>query len=138
MFWQKEIILAQKRKGFHLITNEIIAQIPYFPSKGLMHLMLLHTSAGLTINENTDPDVALDLHDFFMKSVPENEPYFRHTLEGSDDLPAHIKSSIIGCQLTIPIANNQLKLGIWQGIYLGEFRNQGGSRKIMLTIQGNE
>jgi secondary thiamine-phosphate synthase enzyme len=100
--------------------------------------MLLHTSAGLTINENSDPDVALDLHDFFMKSVPENEPYFRHTLEGPDDLPAHIKSSIIGCQLTIPIANNQLKLGIWQGIYLGEFRNHGGSRKIMLTIQGNE
>ena len=136
MFTQQIITLSQKAAGFHLVTQEIIHQLPILPQQGLLHLLLLHTSAGLTLNENTDPDVALDLTDFTNRLVPENEPYYRHTLEGPDDLPAHIKASLFGHSLTIPIANKQLVLGQWQGIYLGEFRKYGSNRKIISTIQG--
>jgi len=136
MFTQQIITLSQKPAGFHLVTKEVISQLPRLPQQGLLHLLLLHTSAGLTLNENTDPDVALDMKDFTDRLVPENETYYRHTLEGPDDLPAHIKASIFGHSLTIPIANKQLVLGQWQGIYLGEFRKYGSHRRIMSTIQG--
>lgn len=139
MWQQKSIQLSAKRRGFHLVTDEIEAQIPEIKDlqMGLVHLLLKHTSAGLTINENADPTVRSDLSEYIDRLVPENQSYFDHTLEGPDDMPAHIKSSLLGHQLTIPVTNGRLNLGMWQGIYLGEYRNRGGAREILVTLQGN-
>ena len=134
MIWQQEISLPEYNRGFHLITTKILEHLGELPEKGLLHILIKHTSAGLTLNENADPSVRTDFNAFFNKYVPENEPYFTHTLEGSDDMPAHIKSSVLGPSLTIPITNGMLNLGTWQGIYLCEFRNYGGSRKLVLTV----
>lgn len=129
-----EIQLPPYSRGIHLITSEITSKLTRLPAAGLLNLFIKHTSAGITINENADPTVRLDFNDFFNKLVPENQSWYRHTLEGDDDLPAHIKASIVGFSLTIPISNGKLALGTWQGIYLCEFRNRGGGRRIMATI----
>jgi secondary thiamine-phosphate synthase enzyme len=134
MIFQTEITLQSYRKGFHLITREILQHLPALPEKGLLHLFLKHTSAGLTINENADPDVQKDMFEIFNRLVPENQPYYEHTLEGSDDMPAHAKSTLTGVSLLIPITNGHMNLGIWQGIYLCEFRNRGGNRTLVATI----
>lgn len=131
---QVKIILPTFSRGFHIITEEILDQLPPLPEVGLLHLFIQHTSAGICINENADPTVLSDLNNWFNANVKENEPYYRHTFEGPDDMPAHIKSIITGCDVTIPITNGHLNLGTWQGIYLGEFRNHGGNRKIIATI----
>jgi secondary thiamine-phosphate synthase enzyme len=138
MWMQKSINLAKKHRGFHLVTDEVLAALPELSTLdiGLLHLFIQHTSASLTINENADPTVRQDLERHFNEFVPENAPYYRHDYEGSDDMPAHIKSSIIGPSLTIPITNGRLNLGTWQGIYLCEHRNQGLSRMLVATIQG--
>ncbi len=133
MIQQKEIKLKARSRGFHLITQEIESQIN-LPEKGMINLFIKHTSAGLTINENADPSVRIDFETIFNKMVPENDPDYIHTMEGADDMPAHIKSSLTGVSLTIPIVNHSLGLGIWQGIYLCEFRNYGGSRSVLATI----
>ena len=136
MIKQFQIELSEKKRGFHSITNEILTQIPQIkPIKsGLLHVLLQHTSASITINEDADPIVKEDFEAFFNKHIPENEPYFKHTYEGSDDMPAHLKSSILGCELTIPIQEGELALGTWQGVYLGEHRNKGGKRRLLVTI----
>jgi secondary thiamine-phosphate synthase enzyme len=134
MVFQTEITLQSYRKGCHLITREILQHLPVLPEKGLLHLFLKHTSAALTINENADPDVQTDLFEIFSRLVPENQSYYEHTLEGSDDMPAHAKSTLSGVSLLIPITNGHLNLGIWQGIYLCEFRNRGGNRTLVATI----
>lgn len=134
MIKQKEFSLQPYSRGFHLITNEILNHIDKLPENGILQVFIKHTSAGLTINENADPSVRSDFESYFSHSVPENEPYYIHTMEGSDDMPAHLKSSIIGSSVSIPITNGRLNLGTWQGIYLGEFRNYGGARKIVITI----
>ncbi len=134
MIQQLEISLPPIPRGFHLITRYIEQELPALPETGLLNILLKHTSAGITLNENADPTVRDDFESFISRMVPENQSYFVHTLEGSDDMPAHIKSSLFGAELTIPITNHRLNLGTWQGIYLCEFRNQGGSRKIVLTI----
>ena len=136
MIQQYEIRMEAFSRGFHLITNKVLNQIPKLPKTGIFHLFIKHTSAGLTINENADPSVRVDFESVFNKIMPENEPYLTHTLEGSDDMPAHIKSTLVGSSITIPITNHQLNLGIWQGIYLCEFRNYGGNRKLVVTIYG--
>lgn len=136
--FQKEIQLKPFSRGFHLITGEILEQLPEIKNykTGLAHLLLKHTSASLTLNENFDPDVRRDFESYFNHSVKENESYYRHTSEGGDDMPAHIKSSMLGTSLNIPITNGRFNLGTWQGIYLCEHRNHGGSRRILVTIQG--
>lgn len=136
MIEQIEIKLSPRKRGFHLITDEISSLLPTLPKKGLLNLFIKHTSCALAINENADPDVRLDLETIFNKIVPENAPYYMHTLEGSDDMPAHAKSVIVGTSLSIPITNGRLNLGTWQGIYLCEFRNYGGARRIVATIIG--
>ena len=138
MWIQKEIQLKPKARGFHLITNEIVSQTPEIRSIniGLMNVFIKHTSASLTINENADPTVREDFEAFFNRTIPENETYYKHTLEGSDDLPAHFKSSLLGCSINIPISKGDLNMGTWQGIYLGEHRNDGGSRNLVLTLSG--
>ena len=139
VFQQKEFQISAKARGFHLITDEIINNLDTLSSIkcGLLHLFIKHSSASLTINENADPTVRSDMEAHFNNFVPENCNYYQHTYEGSDDMPAHIKSSILGCSVTIPISNGQLNLGIWQGIYLGEHRDHGGARTIVATLQGN-
>lgn len=134
MIVQKEITLRARSRGFHLITNEITAQLPDLPATGLLHLFMKHTSAALTINENADPDVQTDLGKIFDKMIRERDPIYEHTHEGDDDMPAHAKSTIAGVSLTIPITNKRLNLGTWQGIYLCEFRNHGGNRNIVASI----
>ena len=134
MILQTELILPAYRKGFHLITNLIDNALSDLPEIGILNIFIQHTSAGLTINENADPSVRVDLNSFFEQLVPENTEYFTHTMEGADDMPAHIKASIFGNSLNIPIQNHSLALGIWQGIYLCEFRNHGGQRKLILTV----
>ncbi len=138
MWIQKQLQLKPYARGFHLITDTIVNDIPDIDSikTGLLHLFIQHTSASLTINENADPTVRIDLESHFNTFVPERAPYYRHDYEGDDDMPAHIKSSTIGCELTIPITNGSLNLGTWQGIYLCEHRNSAGSRRIIATIQG--
>ncbi|WP_440054283.1 secondary thiamine-phosphate synthase enzyme YjbQ [Pseudoalteromonas sp. T1lg65] len=138
LWMQKEITLQAKSRGFHLITDEILIHLPEIKdiSIGISNLFLQHTSASLTINENADPTVRQDFESYFSRSVAEGEPYYRHTYEGSDDLPAHIKSSLLGCSVSIPIKNGELAMGIWQGIYLGEHRNHGGARRIVVTLNG--
>ncbi|WP_430973981.1 secondary thiamine-phosphate synthase enzyme YjbQ [Sunxiuqinia rutila] len=134
MIQQKEIRLPEFRRGFHLITDLISRELPDLPEKGLLHILIKHTSAGLTINENADPSVRTDFESFINKLVPENHPVYTHTYEGADDMPAHLKSSILGAEITVPITHGRLNLGTWQGIYLGEYRDYGGSRKLVLTI----
>lgn len=136
MFAQKEFSLRQHSRGFHLITDEIIEQLPLLPRTGMLNLFLKHTSAALTINENADPDVQTDMGSIFDHLVREREPFYEHTLEGNDDMPAHAKSTLAGVSLNIPISNGQLNMGIWQGIYLCEFRNHGGIRTIVATVIG--
>jgi len=138
MWIQKTIQLQAKSRGFHLVTQEVVKQLPEVASfsVGLAHLFIQHTSASLTINENADPDVRRDMEAHFNQFVPEHQPYYAHTLEGSDDMPAHIKASTLGCSITIPITQGRFALGTWQGIYLGEHRNHGGSRTIVVTLQG--
>ncbi|HSP12711.1 MAG TPA: secondary thiamine-phosphate synthase enzyme YjbQ [Salegentibacter sp.] len=136
--FQKEISLSAKKRGFHLVTREILAKIPELKDfkVGTMQVFIKHTSAGLTINENADPTVRDDFESHFNEIVPEKQHYYKHTLEGSDDMPAHIKAALLGSSVTIPITLGELNLGTWQGIYLGEHRNHGGSRKLILTITG--
>lgn len=134
MIQQVEFNLRTQKRGAHLITQEILGSVPEFPQTGIFHLFIKHTSAGLTINENADPDVRTDFESIFNDLVPENLPYLVHTMEGPDDMPAHIKSTLVGASVQIPITNGQLNLGTWQGIYLCEFRNRGGSRKVVATI----
>lgn len=138
MWIQKTIHLNTQKRGFHLITDEIEQQIHEVNSLsvGLLHLFIQHTSASLTLNENADPTVRSDMESHFNKFVPERAPYYKHTYEGDDDMPAHIKASTLGNSVTIPITNGRLALGTWQGIYLGEHRDYGGSRTVIATIQG--
>lgn len=136
MWKQVEFELQSRRRGFHLITGEILRNLPPLPKIGLLHLFIKHTSAGLSINENADPDVRIDMESIFNHLVKEREPYYQHTLEGDDDMPAHAKSSIIGTSVTIPITNGKVNLGTWQGIYLCEFRDYGDNRRIVATING--
>ncbi len=138
MWIQKEIQLKPYSRGFHLVTNVILNRIPEIENIriGIMHIFIKHSSASLTINENADPTVRDDFEAYFNRAVPENEPYYKHLDEGSDDLPAHLKSSLLGASLNIPITEGKLNMGIWQGIYLCEHRNYGGSRKIVVTING--
>jgi len=134
MIDQFKITLPEYRKGFHLITRTIEQYLPELPDKGLLNILIKHTSAAITINENADPSVRADFEQVFNRLVTENQSFYSHTLEGADDLPAHIKSSILGQSLTIPITNRRLNLGTWQGIYLCEFRNYGGPRDLVITI----
>lgn len=133
---QVEITLSQFSRGFHLITGDIMRQLPSLPQTGILNLFIKHTSCALTINENVDPDVREDMETIFNKLVSENAPYYMHTLEGNDDMPAHAKSVIAGVSLNIPITSGHLNLGTWQGIYLCEFRNYGGARSVVATIIG--
>jgi secondary thiamine-phosphate synthase enzyme len=134
MIQQVEITLPRMGRGYHLVTSIIQRELPKLPEKGLLHILVKHTSAGITLNENADPTVRGDFESFINKMIPENDPVYEHTLEGSDDMPAHLKSSVIGAEITIPITNSRLNLGTWQGIYFCEFRNHGESRKIVATI----
>ena len=138
MWYQKEITLPVFSRGFHIIMDNILEEIPEIRdiSNGLLHLFIKHTSASLTINEDADPTVRADFETHFNIMVPENATYYRHTIEGADDIPAHLKSAILGASLSIPISKGKLNLGVWQGIYLCEHRNHGGNRKIVLTING--
>lgn len=136
MIQQVEFTLTPHRRGFHLVTGEILRHLPALPQTGLLHLFIKHTSAGLTLNENADPDVQTDMAAIFDRLVKEREPYYQHTLEGDDDMPAHAKSVLAGAALTIPITHGRLNLGTWQGIYLCEFRNRGGGRRVVATVFG--
>jgi len=138
MWIQKEISLNPRQRGFHLITDEVLKHLPEVQEieLGIMQVFIKHTSASLTINEDADPTVRDDFESHFNQMVPENAPYYQHTFEGPDDMPAHLKSSILGSSVSIPITDGKLNLGTWQGIYLCEHRNRGGSRKLVVTIQG--
>lgn len=134
MVQQLEITLPSFKRGYHLVTDLISKELPQLPEKGLLNILIKHTSAAITLNENADPSVRDDFESFMNKLIPENDRSYTHTEEGSDDMPAHLKSSLIGASLTIPITNHRLNLGTWQGIYLCEFRNSGGRRKLVITI----
>lgn len=136
--FQKEITLNQYRRGFHLITRDVLSQFPELQQikQGILHIFIKHTSASLTLNENADPTVRIDFESHFNKMVPEDMPYYQHDYEGSDDMPAHIKASLLGSALTIPVTNGTINVGTWQGIYLCEHRNHGGRRKLVLTVYG--
>ncbi|MDG1803728.1 secondary thiamine-phosphate synthase enzyme YjbQ [Flavicella sp.] len=136
---QKEFALTARSRGYHLITNDILAAIPEIKQikYGQLQVFIKHTSASLTINENADPTVREDFEAHINKMIPENMPYYKHDYEGADDMPAHIKASMLGSSVTIPITNGISNMGIWQGIYLGEHRNYGGERNIVLTLMGN-
>lgn len=136
MVTQLEITLPPFRRGFHLITHLIDEKLEHMPETGLLHLFIHHTSAGLMINENADPSVRVDLASSFDHLVPERMPFYTHMYEGDDDMPAHVKSGLSGVSLLIPVANHRLKLGTWQGIYLCEYRSNGGRRRITLTLLG--
>ncbi|PSW59863.1 hypothetical protein C0W54_18355 [Photobacterium kishitanii] len=140
MWYQKTIHLTPRARGFHLITTEIEQNIEIIQSLkvGIAHCFIQHTSASLTINENADPTVRNDMEAHFNHTVPERAAFYQHTYEGDDDMPAHIKASLLGNSISIPITDGQLALGIWQGIYLGEHRNHGGTRRIVITVQGEE
>ena len=137
-FFQKEIKLKARSRGFHLVTSEVESQLEELKeiNSGILNVFIKHTSAGITINENADPTVREDFESHFSEMVPENMPYYKHTLEGSDDMPAHIKASLLGNSLQIPVTNRKLNMGTWQGIYLAEHRNNGGSRKLVLNLYG--
>jgi len=139
MWIQKRIRLKPRPRGFHLVTREIEQQLPELSAirVGIAHLFIRHTSASLSINENADPDVRCDMEAHFNYFVPENQPYYCHTLEGSDDMPAHIKASTLGSSITIPVTDGRLALGTWQGVYFGEHRDCGGSRQLIVTLQGD-
>ena len=138
MWMQKEITLKPRSRGFHLITDEVAQNIDDIKNikTGLLNVFIKHTSASLTINENADPTVRNDFESFFNRAVPEDEPYYQHIFEGSDDLPAHLKSSLLGPSVQIPISDGRMNMGTWQGIYLCEHRNHGGSRRIVITLNG--
>ena len=136
MVQQIEIVLKPRSRGFHLVTDEILRQLPKLPKTGIINIFTKHTSCGLSINENCDPDVRVDMETIFNRLVPENLPAYEHTLEGADDMPAHAKSTLSGVSLTIPITNGRLNLGTWQGIYLCEYRNHRGGRRLVVTIIG--
>jgi secondary thiamine-phosphate synthase enzyme len=134
MIRQIEFSLPAFARGFHLITEEALRRVQPLPETGILHLFIRHTSAGLTINENADPSVRVDFENIFNPLVPENEPYLTHTVEGPDDMPAHVKTALVGASVSLPITGGRFNLGTWQGIYLCEFRNNGGRRKLVATI----
>jgi secondary thiamine-phosphate synthase enzyme len=134
MIKQVEFSLTPMPRGFHLITSRILREVGTLPPNGVLHLFIKHTSAGLSINENADPSVRVDFESVFNRLVPENMPDLTHTLEGPDDMPAHVKSALVGSSVSIPISEGKLNLGTWQGIYLCEFRNYGGKRSIVATV----
>lgn len=139
MWLQKQVQLPPYQRGFHLITEEIKKNLPELAQykTGLCHVFIQHTSASLTLNENADPNVRHDMETFSNHYIPENEEYFLHIIEGSDDMPAHIKSSLFGADVMIPITNGSLALGTWQGVWLGEHRDRGGNRNLIITLQGD-
>lgn len=139
MWIQKTITLSPKSRGFHIITQDVLEQVPEIEKikTGILHLFIKHTSASLTINENADPTVRTDFESHFNMLAPENQSYYQHTFEGSDDIPAHLKASLLGSSVSIPITDGRLNLGTWQGIYLCEHRNRGSDRKLIVTIQGS-
>ncbi len=136
MILQTEFSLPSKPRGIHLVTHEVLRHLPELPETGILNLLIKHTSAALAINENADPDVRRDLRQIFERMVPENAPYYLHTDEGPDDMPSHALSILVGPSLTIPVTAGRLNLGTWQGIYLCEFRNYGGPRRIVATVIG--
>lgn len=136
VFSQKEFALRARNRGCHLITGEVLEKVGKLPTTGMLNLFLKHTSAALTINENADPDVTVDMASVYDHLVRDGEPYFRHTMEGDDDMSAHAKSTLTGVSLNIPITDGRLNMGLWQGIYLCEFRDYGGPRKLVATIIG--
>lgn len=136
MIRQKEMILKEYDRGFHLITDEVVSQLPALPETGLLNLFVKHTSCALSVCENWDPSVRADLEQIYDRLVRERQPYYLHTLEGDDDMPAHAKTVLTGASLNIPITEGRLNLGTWQGIYLCEFRNEGGRRHIVATVIG--
>ena len=133
MIHQQEIVLPKFSRGFHLISDIIMQSIGSYNDTGLLNIFVKHTSAGITLNENADPSVRVDFETVMNKMVPEDQAYYTHIFEGSDDMPAHVKTGLIGSSVTIPITEGRMNLGIWQGIYLCEFRNNGGKRKLVLT-----
>jgi secondary thiamine-phosphate synthase enzyme len=137
---QRRIDLASRPRGLHLVTREVLAELPELASVsvGLLHLLIQHTSASLSLNENASPDVRRDFETWFNVVVPENAPFWTHTLEGADDMPAHIKAALLGPSLTLPVSGGQLALGTWQGIYLCEHRDRGGPRSVMATLTGED
>lgn len=138
MWTQREITLEPRQRGFHLVTREVVGALPELSALrvGLLHLLIRHTSASLALNENASPDVRRDFETWFNQVIPERAPYWTHTLEGPDDMPAHIKAALLGPSLTLPIARGRLALGTWQGIYLCEHRNHGGPRSVIATASG--
>ena len=134
MITQTTFRLRPYARGYHIITREVLSQLPDLPEQGLLHLFIQHTSAAITINESADPDVLTDFESIFNKIVPENMPFLTHTIEGPDDMPAHIKAAMIGSSVTLPITGGRLNLGTWQGIYLCEFRNRASGRSLVATI----
>ena len=136
MVRQSQFTLRARHRGYHIITREVLEQFPDLPDAGLLHLFIQHTSAAITINEAADPDVLVDFESVFNHIVPENLPFLVHTMEGPDDMPAHIKAAMIGNSVTIPITGGRLNLGTWQGIYLCEFRNRASGRRIVATVYG--
>ena len=139
MWIQKTITLSPKSRGFHIITHDVLENIPELKDlkTGILQLFIKHTSASLTINENADPTVRTDFESHFNMLAPENQSYYQHTFEGSDDMPAHLKASLLGSSVSIPITDGKLNLGTWQGIYLCEHRNRGSDRKLIITVQGS-
>ena len=140
MWLQRELTLEPRARGFHLITREVLAGLPEMQQLGvgLLHLLLRHTSASLTLNENASPDVRRDFETWFNRAVPERSDLWTHTLEGADDMPAHVKASLLGPSLTLPVAGGRLSLGTWQGLYLCEHRDRGGPRSLTATLWGEE
>ena len=138
MWLQREIVLRPRERGFHLVTREVLEELPEIGDVrvGLLHLLIRHTSAALTLNENASPDVRRDFATWFDRAVPDGAPYWTHTLEGDDDMPAHVKASLLGFSVTLPISGGRLALGTWQGIYLCELRDSGGARSLVATVFG--
>ena len=137
MLSQKTITLPSFPRGYHLITSWLENELDDLPQTGLVHIFIKHTSAALSLNENADPTVRYDFESFMNKLIPENDPVYQHVIEGADDMPAHLKSSLLGASVMIPISNHRLNMGIWQGLYLCEFRNYGGARQLVITIYGD-
>ena len=139
-WFQAEFVLTPRSRGFHLITSEILRHMPELSEfkVGMAHIFICHTSAGLSLNENADPDVRADFESHLNVMVPEDAPYYAHTMEGPDDMPAHIKSSLLGSSVTIPVSNGHFNTGTWQGVYLCEHRNRAGGRKLVVTIWGEK